>query len=158
MRGMRSWALASLACSLAASVAVRVGNAQQSPAASLYTPEQAARGEMVYQNVCIECHETLQYTSPDFKRKWNGRTVYALFDVLASTMPDKNPGVLSNQEYIDVLAYMLKLNGVPPGKTDLLAVDSILKKIKIEFPPQFSRGTTPGSAARSTAPHRGAAR
>ena len=111
------------------------GQAAPTAPPSLYSPEQAVRGEAVYQNVCIECHETLQYTSPDFKRKWGGRTIFALYDVLANTMPDKNPGSLSAQEYIDVVGYMLKLNGVAPGKTDLPPVDSILKKFKMEFPP-----------------------
>jgi hypothetical protein len=121
---------------LAPCAAAQAGDtAKAAAAASLYNEEQAARGELVYQNVCIECHELLQYTSRDFRRKWNGRTVFDLYDVLRNTMPDKDPGSLPLQDYIDVTGYMLKLNGVPPGKTALPLADSLLKKIKIDLPP-----------------------
>ncbi len=39
------------------------------------------------------------------------------------------------QDYTDVPGYMLKLNGVPPGKSALPLVDPQLKKIKIDVPP-----------------------
>ena len=128
---------------LVAHVLARDAPAQQSTdpvrqvasSASPYNEEQASRGEQVYQNRCIDCHELLQYTGPAFRAKWNGRSVFDLFDVLRNTMPDKNPGILPPQDYIDVLGYMLKLNGVPPGKSALPLVDSLLKKIKIDIPP-----------------------
>lgn len=102
--------------------------------AATYTAEQAVRGERVYQNVCIECHEKLEYTGADFRVKWNGRTVFDLFDLLRTTMPDEDPGILSRQEYADVLGYMLKLNGVPPGATPVSTDDAALKKVKIDIP------------------------
>ena len=118
--------------------AQQTGGTARSPATqpSPYNEEQAARGELVYQNGCIDCHELLQYTGPAFRLKWNGRSVFDLYDVLRSTMPDKNPGMLPQQDYIDVLGYMLKLNGVPSGKTALPLVDSLLKKVKLDLPAQ----------------------
>src|SRR5205085_6011017 len=111
--------------------AARAG-AQDKP--SLFTEAQAAKGEAVYQKVCIDCHEKLEYTGGDFRAKWNNKPVFDLFDLIRSTMPDENPGTLSNQEYIDVIGYMMKLNGVAAGKTALPPDGEALKKIKIELP------------------------
>jgi mono/diheme cytochrome c family protein len=111
--------------------------AAQSAAATTpatYTTEQATRGEKVYTGTCIECHEKLEYTGPDFRAKWNNRPVFELFDLLRTTMPDENPGTLSAQEYADVLAYMLRLNGVPPSKTVLPKDAAELKKLLLVIP------------------------
>ena len=45
-------------------------------------------------------------------------------------MPEEDPGGLSEQEYIDVLSYLLRENGYPPG--DELTADA-LEEIVIEF-------------------------
>lgn len=127
---------------LAAVVGAAPGAAQQqqrqngAPPAptSLYTAEQALRGENVYVNVCVECHEKLEYTGPEFRAKWNNRPAFDLVDLLRTTMPDENPGTLSAQEYADVTGYMMKLNGVLPGKTPMPTDDAALKKLKIVIP------------------------
>jgi mono/diheme cytochrome c family protein len=134
----RSFALLSLSCALLSTVAPRV-RAQDSvpppPATpSLLTAEQAERGSKVYQKVCAECHELLEYTGGDFRTKWNSRPVFDLFDLIRSTMPDGKPGTLPAQDYADIVAYMMKLNGVTPGKTELPAVADSLKLIKIVLP------------------------
>lgn len=109
-------------------------SAQPAQSASLYTADQAARGERVYANVCVECHEKLEYTGPEFRAKWNNRPAFELFDLVRSTMPDENPGTLPTQDYADVLAYMMKLNGVPAGKTPMPVDEETLKKLKIVIP------------------------
>lgn len=96
--------------------------------------EQAARGALVYKNVCVACHEPSEYSTPDFRLKWNGRTVFDLFDLVATTMPDDNPGKLSRQEYADVVAYMMKLNGIPEGPSAFPTDADSLKKLKIVLP------------------------
>ena len=101
---------------------------------SLFTTAQAARGEKVYENVCVECHEKLEYTGAEFRSKWNNRSAFELWDLLRSTMPDEKPGTLSAQEYSDVVAYMMRLNGVPPGKVELPKDEVALKKIRIVIP------------------------
>lgn len=118
------------------------GSTDSTPSSRLVVnAAQATRGNKVYIDVCVECHETLEYTGPDFRSKWNGRPVYELYDVLRSTMPDGAPGTLTNQQYVDVLAYMMKLNGVPAGKAELPASADALKKIKMEIPATL--GATP---------------
>lgn len=46
-------------------------------------------------------------------------------------MPESNPGSLSRQEYIDILAYMLSLNRYSSGKEALLPSTEILSNITI---------------------------
>jgi hypothetical protein len=58
-----------------------------------------------------------------------------LYEIIRGTMPLDNPGGLSDQEYIDVVAYMLQLNGVPAGRTPLPADAAALKELRIEVTP-----------------------
>jgi S-disulfanyl-L-cysteine oxidoreductase SoxD len=103
--------------------------------APVYTEEQATSGQAVYKRVCAECHETKDVTGADFKTKWGGRPVFALFEQIRTTMPDGNPGTLSREEYIATVAYILQLNGLPAGPTPL-ATDSVaLSAITLTLPP-----------------------
>jgi mono/diheme cytochrome c family protein len=110
------------------------GGAGAAPQTATYTIEQANRGAMVYRDVCSECHEALEYTGGDFRTKWNGRSLFDLVDLLRNTMPDENPGTLSRQQYSDVVAYMMKLNGVAPGKAPVPTDDEALRKVRIAIP------------------------
>ena len=109
--------------------------AAQPPAqsAGLYTAAQASRGEEVYAMVCSQCHMQAQHSGPAFATTWSGRRVFDLYDLIANSMPMNDPGSLSNQEYIDVVAYILKLNAVPAGSTALRADEASLKQKRIEI-------------------------
>jgi mono/diheme cytochrome c family protein len=86
----------------------------------VYSAEQAKRGENVYGLQCASCHNSLgNHTGPIFRERWAGATVAELFVYTSESMPKGDPGSLSPQEYIDVTAYLLKMNGMPPGKTAL---------------------------------------
>ena len=105
-----------------------------------YTEDQATQGEVVYKKVCASCHELSFHTGEEFRANWFTRSVWDLFKVLKTTMPEDNIGGLSDDEYIRVMAYVFKLNGFP-ASTDSLKADSLeLKKIRI------------GPAAESTKP------
>jgi hypothetical protein len=58
---------------------------------------------------------------------WIGRTVFDLFKLLKTTMPEDNIGGLTDEDYTRVIAYILKLNGFPAG-TDSLSADSVAMK------------------------------
>jgi mono/diheme cytochrome c family protein len=53
---------------------------------------------------------------PKFLRKWDGRTLAALFEYTRATMPSNNPGYLSDTEVADIVAYMLSASGMPAGE------------------------------------------
>jgi len=101
------------------------------PAIGVYTDSQALRGETVYSSVCASCHTTSFHTDEQFRFNWFGRTVYDLFKTLKTTMPEDNPGGLSDDDYTRVIAYILKLNGFQSG-TDSLSSDTLsMKRIRI---------------------------
>jgi mono/diheme cytochrome c family protein len=84
-----------------------------------YSADQAVRGEQVYQRTCSECHSIKDHANPDFRFKWNGRSAAELFEEIRNTMPEENPGSLTRQEYADIVAYMMKMNGMPSGPRPL---------------------------------------
>jgi mono/diheme cytochrome c family protein len=94
----------------------------------MYTDDQATRGKTTYDAVCAACHTTSYHTDEQFRFNWFGRTVYDLFKILKTTMPEDNPGGLSDDEYTRVIAYILKLNGFQPG-TDSLSSDTLSQKL-----------------------------
>jgi len=98
-----------------------------------YNEEQAARGDKVFSQVCSSCHQRRDLSGPDFRLKWNGQTVYDLFDLVRTTMPDSAPGSLSQDAYLDVTGYIMKLNGMRPAVAPL-PIDSLLRQIKLDIP------------------------
>jgi cytochrome c5 len=100
----------------------------------VYTPAQATRGEETYMNVCVACHPAGTYTTPMFREKWNAKPLSDLFLQVSETMPKQDPASLTPKEYVQVVAYLLKINEAPPGKEELPADAEALKKIKIEMP------------------------
>ena len=97
----------------------------------VYTEEQAARGAEVIENVCRECHDDEEFVGA-FIRSWAGASVAALFDDIYSLMPEDQPGSLPVQQYADVIAYILQLNGLPPGEVELGAARESLERVLIE--------------------------
>lgn len=101
-----------------------------------YTEEQATAGQAVFAKVCSECHETKDVNGADFRTKWSGQTVFALYEQIRTTMPDGNPGSLPKEEYASAVAYILKLNKLPAGPT-MLGTDSLsLAALTLALPPQ----------------------
>jgi mono/diheme cytochrome c family protein len=95
----------------------------------VYTAEQAARGEEVASTVCFACHSQSEWTRPLFLGAWNGRAVAGLWGLIEDTMPYDSPGGLTDQEYTDVISYMMELNGMPAGTTELPAEEAALAQI-----------------------------
>jgi mono/diheme cytochrome c family protein len=100
----------------------------------VYTSAQAARGEQTYMNICIACHPTGTYSAPAFREKWDGSPLSELFGYVSTAMPKLEPGSLEPDEYAQVIAYMLKINGAPAGKSELPADAKALKRIRISMP------------------------
>lgn len=111
------------------------GGAQPTTQDGVYTAEQAARGKQVYQGVCVECH-TLDFYKGATLRSWEGTPVFGLYDLIRNRMPESNPGSLKSREYVDIIAYILELNGMPPGEDALRPRASMLKNILIKWSPE----------------------
>ena len=98
----------------------------------VYTAEQAERGKDGYKAACAGCHALDYYQGPAMK-PWDGAPLFNLYDVMATTMPQSNPGSLKRREYLDLLAYILSLNDMPAGGEELPEAPEALKKIAIKW-------------------------
>ena len=89
----------------------------------IYTPVQAARGEAAYTKTCAECHDLSFDGTPvegsGFIDNWREFPLDVLYTFISTNMPQDNPGELSADSYRDILAYILKRNGYPEGRSDL---------------------------------------
>ena len=83
----------------------------------VFTEEQAERGNRVYDTYCFNCHPAQFYEAR--LPVWANASVEQLFDAMSSTMPEENPGILSTDEYLDVLAYIFSITGSPAGDAEL---------------------------------------
>jgi len=111
--------------------------APEVPPGGIFTDAQARRGRTTFDEVCSECHTTSEFRGRTFQRNWGRRTVYSFFRTIRSTMPDDNPGGLEEQVYLDVVSYILSMNGHDGGAAELGA-DSPMREVRIA-PPDPSR-------------------
>ena len=106
-----------------------VAAAAQPPAADGgFTAEQADAGWTVYARQCGECHgpqldgaEAPPLRGVDFLNGWAGRTTDELFAYVRDGMPPGLGGSLSDQVYLNLVAYLLDANGARPGDAPLTA-------------------------------------
>jgi len=107
---------------------------------ALYTADQATAGAAVYSQACAACHgpQLEGVAAPALKGSVfgemataQGLTVDSLFDVIANTMPQSDPGSLKPDEYAAVTAYILQQNGYPAGSTALAKGAAGLKDAKV---------------------------
>lgn len=125
---MKIPSLSALALVVAASVAQAQTSSDPRPAtAGVYKEAQAASGDSLFQRNCLSCHTPAFHADEQFRMNWIGRTVYELFKLLKTTMPEDNIGGMSDDDYTRVIAYILKLNGFPAG-ADSLSADSLAQK------------------------------
>src|SRR5690242_18774967 len=91
---------------------------QRSTLSGVYSAEQARRGSDLYAGRCRSCHAAASHTGVTFEKLWAGRSLSDLFGFISTQMPKNEPGSLAPEEYVDVLAYLLKLNDMPMGSTE----------------------------------------
>ena len=92
----------------------------------LYTEAQAERGRAAFRSVCAECHYSSEFRGTQFQFEWRRRTVWDFFREVSRTMPEDAPGSLEAQEYVDIVTYVLRSNGFPPGQRELVPEESIM--------------------------------
>jgi hypothetical protein len=107
-------------------------NGQRSTGLGVYTREQWMRGRDLYAGLCASCHPAVTHVGPVFTKSWAGKKLSDLFGFLRERMPKNEPGSLTEQEYVDVISYMLRLNGMPAGMKELEADSVALTKIRID--------------------------
>ncbi len=96
-----------------------------------YTVKQAARGRAVFRLDCGECHSVSDFRGRDFEWEWRRSTAWDLFRRMRETMPEDFPGILPDQTYADVIAYVLSLNDYTDGATELRATEEAMDVIPL---------------------------
>jgi S-disulfanyl-L-cysteine oxidoreductase SoxD len=90
----------------------------------VFSEAQAKRGEAAYTTRCADCHEGADVDGPalegmPFIDRWREDSLTSLFTFLKASMPADKPGDLSDETYVDVIAYLLKMNTYPAGAKEL---------------------------------------
>jgi mono/diheme cytochrome c family protein len=107
---------------------------------SIYSEEQAVRGRDLYAGHCASCHgvklegaSSMPLSGATFEERWadEKHSVDDLFYIVRTLMPYGRPATLSKQEYIDIIAYLLKMNGYPGGAHALPLDPNVLAGITI---------------------------
>jgi mono/diheme cytochrome c family protein len=115
--------------------------AKAQAAGSYYTDAQAAAGQSVYASQCAICHgdEMEGKVGPALAgqqflsvSQYQELTAGFLYRLMSKQMPKNAPGSLSTTQYLDVLAYILKVNGYPAGPRQLTGDNHELNGIRIE--------------------------
>ncbi len=109
-----------------------------------YTTEQAARGKEAYLKECASCHsDSLQggdeapgLAGAGFLSQWLDLSAGDLVERTRVTMPQDRPGQLGRAKYVDIVAYIFKVNGFPAGDVELPTESSALKGIMIVAKPE----------------------
>jgi len=90
----------------------------------VFTDGQAKRGEAAYAVNCAECHDGADVDGPTlegtpFIDRWREDNLDILFTFVRTKMPADGPGKLSENTYLDIVAYLLQMNNYPGGAREL---------------------------------------
>ena len=101
----------------------------------VFSTRQVARGDAVFQSVCMNCHDITEFTgSGAYLEDVDGESLWDTFEYVWSEMPEDDPSSLDPQEYAAVLSYILSVYGLPAGEADLPIDRESLEAITITRP------------------------
>lgn len=135
---------AAVIMTLTAAATAAAGAMQAAPRSAkegVYTVAQANRGKTLYAEQCAECHGAMTSVTPDlapllsdyvFQATWRNRSLTQLFDRIRDTMPQNKPRTLSQEQTIDLIAYILNANGLPAGEVPLAHDVETLTQIRMD--------------------------
>ncbi len=95
---------------------------------AFFTEQQAQSGQQVYSQSCAKCHgaqlqgkagPALQGHRFATNLQFSKMSAPQLFHFIAKQMPIDHPGSLTQQQYLQVFAYILSQNGFPSGSKPL---------------------------------------
>jgi len=94
----------------------------------VFTDAQAKRGEAAYGMSCAGCHGEDLYgramgplRGDHFLDRWREDSLDVLFTHIRTRMPANAAGSLTEAAYLEILAYILQVNGFPAGPQELTA-------------------------------------
>ena len=123
---------------------VAAENADEKPGDSriwngVYTAAQAQRGKENFDKSCSNCHNAdlngsvraPSLRGDRFLKNWGNGSANVLFVKLRDSMPATYPDTVPDAIKIDILAYLLQVNGFPSGKEELQLDSKELEDIQI---------------------------
>ena len=92
----------------------------------VYTSAQADRGKATFTTTCLRCHgaDLAGSNGPAlkgerFQTTWGGGNVSRLFEKIRDTMPVFATSTIDEKTKLDVVTYILQVNGFPAGPKEL---------------------------------------
>jgi cytochrome c5 len=120
-----------LCSAVARATAAGASTRQKSTNDGIYSKAQADAAKPQFDKLCAECHaftvatrkqeKDLLLGDEPFLKKWEGRGLNELATVIVTTMPNDGSAIVSDEESLNLLAYILHRNGFAAGKTALTA-------------------------------------
>ncbi|MEQ1758799.1 MAG: cytochrome c [Vicinamibacterales bacterium] len=94
----------------------------------VYSDGQAERGAKLYSDQCASCHGAEMkagagapsLAGPEFTFGWDKKSLGGLFEFIQQNMPPGQAGSLKDQDYVDIVAAILKRNAMPPSASSSL--------------------------------------
>ena len=107
-----------------------------------YAEAQAERGKPVYEQHCAFCHLSdlrgqgfaPSLVEDTFLQRWLDGNLGDLWTIVKATMPQDNPASLTDKEYAEIVAYLLKANNYVAGKQELVPDPVVLKDVTFKRP------------------------
>lgn len=108
-----------------------------------FTIAQIDRARPTYERLCVECHgESFTggliggppLSGAVFLQRWGGRSVEALHTYTQTQMPQGFPNSLSSQQYADLVALILSVNGHEAGDVELPGDPEALREVGVRSP------------------------
>ncbi|MGM0633703.1 MAG: cytochrome c [Pseudomonadota bacterium] len=98
----------------------------------VYTEEQAANGETLYEENCSSCHNMGFYEQSLGNRV--NQPVSFMFEEVLGTMPLDAPGFLPIETYEDIFAYIFSGLGFPAGDVELRYDSGMMDQVRLVQP------------------------
>ena len=104
---------------------------EKTVADGVFSEAQVESGKAVYDNTCSACHRMQEYRQ--VLRAFEGNSIMMMWELIVATMPADNPGSLADDEYTNIIAYILSDQGFPTGEAELDPYSN-MEDIKIVAP------------------------
>src|SRR5262245_23113724 len=104
----------------------------------VFTQSQADRGREQYRKSCASCHKAdllgesaaPPLAGPEFSQRWVGSTLDDLLTTIRRSMPQDAADSLGTAACVDLVSYLLSVNGSPAGASEMPLESGALKQIQ----------------------------
>ncbi len=146
-----------IAVLLAASLASAASLGAAAGDEGVFSEEQAKAGELAYASQCAACHgaKLLGPNAPaligsDVMQTFD--TVAGLYNYIAVAMPPQAPGRLDEDQYLEIVAFILKENGARAGTVPLRLDQARMRQLSLAAITHPKAGIKPDDTAPSATP------